>query len=244
MPGDRDREMPIPVRRFEGTMLAYDPAFVPPGFLDALRELDPAASARAQQARRPRAVWPAPGRAACTRSSLRRRPTARGTSTAWSTTPCTCRSTTPPFAPVDERRLCDAGRRATPPASLATTSTSGATSTPSNKFRSAAPPSTSCRSPSPTIPGKPATSVDDPTSTCSPAIMRTDGPSTITRASNGSGWPPCTRSRRAAARGNGSRSRRRVRRRPCSRSARRLAASARGRRAQVAFVPRRRRPGN
>jgi len=33
MPGDLDRETPIPIRRFEGTLLAYDPAFVPPGFL-------------------------------------------------------------------------------------------------------------------------------------------------------------------------------------------------------------------
>jgi len=33
MPGAPDRETPIPVRRFQGTMLAMDPAFVPPGFL-------------------------------------------------------------------------------------------------------------------------------------------------------------------------------------------------------------------
>src|SRR5215467_1088149 len=33
MPGAPDRETPIPVRRFQGTMLATDPAFVPPGFL-------------------------------------------------------------------------------------------------------------------------------------------------------------------------------------------------------------------
>jgi len=33
MPGAPDRETPIPVRRFQGTMLAIDPAFVPPGFL-------------------------------------------------------------------------------------------------------------------------------------------------------------------------------------------------------------------
>lgn len=33
MPGDLTRETAIPVRRFEGTLLAYDPAFVPPGFL-------------------------------------------------------------------------------------------------------------------------------------------------------------------------------------------------------------------
>ena len=33
MPGSADREDKIPVRRFEGTMLAVDPAFVPPGFL-------------------------------------------------------------------------------------------------------------------------------------------------------------------------------------------------------------------
>ena len=33
MPGGPDRETPIPVRRFQGTMLALDPAFVPPGFL-------------------------------------------------------------------------------------------------------------------------------------------------------------------------------------------------------------------
>ena len=33
MPGAADREHPIPVRRFTGTMLSMDPAFVPPGFL-------------------------------------------------------------------------------------------------------------------------------------------------------------------------------------------------------------------
>src|SRR5262252_2710425 len=33
MPGGPDRETPIPVRRFQGTMLALDPAFVAPGFL-------------------------------------------------------------------------------------------------------------------------------------------------------------------------------------------------------------------
>src|SRR4029077_17006724 len=33
MPGAADRELPIPVRRFQGTMLAMDPAFVPPGFV-------------------------------------------------------------------------------------------------------------------------------------------------------------------------------------------------------------------
>src|SRR5262245_9117290 len=33
MPGAADRETPIPVRRFQGTMLALDPAFVAPGFL-------------------------------------------------------------------------------------------------------------------------------------------------------------------------------------------------------------------
>ena len=33
MPGAPDREVPIPVRRFQGTMLALDPAFVAPGFL-------------------------------------------------------------------------------------------------------------------------------------------------------------------------------------------------------------------
>jgi len=33
MPGAPDREPPIPVRRFQGTMLAIDPAFVPLGFL-------------------------------------------------------------------------------------------------------------------------------------------------------------------------------------------------------------------
>jgi len=33
MPGAPDRETPLPVRRFQGTMLAMDPAFVPPGFL-------------------------------------------------------------------------------------------------------------------------------------------------------------------------------------------------------------------
>jgi len=33
MPGAPDRETPIPVRRFQGTMLAIDPAFVPLGFL-------------------------------------------------------------------------------------------------------------------------------------------------------------------------------------------------------------------
>jgi hypothetical protein len=33
MPGAPDREQPIPVRRFQGTMLALDPAFVPVGFL-------------------------------------------------------------------------------------------------------------------------------------------------------------------------------------------------------------------
>ena len=33
MPGAPDREVPIPVRRFQGTMLAMDPAFVPPGWL-------------------------------------------------------------------------------------------------------------------------------------------------------------------------------------------------------------------
>jgi hypothetical protein len=33
MPGASDRELPIPVRRFQGTMLAMDPAFVPPGFV-------------------------------------------------------------------------------------------------------------------------------------------------------------------------------------------------------------------
>jgi hypothetical protein len=33
MPGAPDRETPIPVRRFQGTMLAMDPAFVPPAFL-------------------------------------------------------------------------------------------------------------------------------------------------------------------------------------------------------------------
>jgi hypothetical protein len=33
MPGAPDRELPIPVRRFQGTMLALDPAFVAPGFL-------------------------------------------------------------------------------------------------------------------------------------------------------------------------------------------------------------------
>src|SRR5262249_21525442 len=33
MPGAPDREHPIPVRRFSGTMLALDPAFVPLGFL-------------------------------------------------------------------------------------------------------------------------------------------------------------------------------------------------------------------
>src|SRR5262252_3024784 len=33
MPGGPDRELPIPIRRFQGTMLAMDPAFVPPGFL-------------------------------------------------------------------------------------------------------------------------------------------------------------------------------------------------------------------
>jgi hypothetical protein len=33
MPGGPDREIPIPVRRFQGTMLAIDPAFVPLGWL-------------------------------------------------------------------------------------------------------------------------------------------------------------------------------------------------------------------
>ena len=33
MPGAPDRETPLPVRRFQGTMLAMDPAFTPPGFL-------------------------------------------------------------------------------------------------------------------------------------------------------------------------------------------------------------------
>jgi hypothetical protein len=33
MPGGAEREVPIPVRRFTGTMLAIDPAFVPLGFL-------------------------------------------------------------------------------------------------------------------------------------------------------------------------------------------------------------------
>jgi hypothetical protein len=33
MPGGPERELPIPVRRFTGTMLAIDPAFVPLGFL-------------------------------------------------------------------------------------------------------------------------------------------------------------------------------------------------------------------
>jgi hypothetical protein len=33
MPGGPEREVPIPVRRFTGTMLAIDPAFVPLGFL-------------------------------------------------------------------------------------------------------------------------------------------------------------------------------------------------------------------
>jgi hypothetical protein len=33
MPGASDREHPIPVRRFTGTILSMDPAFVPPGFL-------------------------------------------------------------------------------------------------------------------------------------------------------------------------------------------------------------------
>lgn len=64
MPGAADRELPIPVRRFQGTMIAIDPAFVPPGFLARCENWVPDLSLVLAK-RRGSAPWirlPVPGR--------------------------------------------------------------------------------------------------------------------------------------------------------------------------------------
>jgi hypothetical protein len=64
MPGSPDRELPIPVRRFEGTMLAMDPAFAPLGWLTRCENWTPDPSLVVSK-RRGSALWqrlPQPGR--------------------------------------------------------------------------------------------------------------------------------------------------------------------------------------
>src|SRR5215510_13928794 len=64
MPGAPDRELPIPVRRFQGTMVATDPAFIPPGFLTRCENWVPDLSLVLAK-RRGSVPWvrmPAPGR--------------------------------------------------------------------------------------------------------------------------------------------------------------------------------------
>ena len=64
MPGGADRELPIPVRRFRGTMLAIDPAFAPLGWLTRCENWVPELSLVVSK-RRGSAPWqrlPEPGR--------------------------------------------------------------------------------------------------------------------------------------------------------------------------------------
>src|SRR4029453_14962112 len=64
MPGAADRELPIPVRRFQGTMLAIDPAFAPLGWLTRCENWVPEPSLVVSK-RRGSAPWqrfPVPGR--------------------------------------------------------------------------------------------------------------------------------------------------------------------------------------